>query len=158
MNDPDASLSLRLRRATVDDVPAIGVIEEVAFAHEAERFSTGKVRYLAQSPRAIVLVAELAGEIAGWAAGFAWTRSPRPWGRIFALAVNPKVHGRKLGEHLLRRLMDELRERGAQRFVLEVRPDNAAAIRLYRRVGFTPCVLLPNFYAPGLDARRMILG
>jgi ribosomal-protein-alanine N-acetyltransferase len=71
--------------------------------------------------------------------------------------VNPKVHGQKLGERLLRRLMGELWAAGAQRLVLEVRPDNAAAIRLYERVGFTPRVLLSNFYAPGLDARRMVL-
>lgn len=157
MNDPVASSSAILRAATVEDVPAIWEIEEVAFPHPAERFSPRKVRYLIQSPRAIVLVAELKGQIAGWAAGFARTRSPRPWGRVFALAVNPKVHGQKLGERLLRRLMDELRAAGAGRLVLEVRSDNAAAIRLYERVGFTPCVLLPNFYAPGLDARRMIL-
>jgi ribosomal protein S18 acetylase RimI-like enzyme len=137
-------------------VPAIRAIEELAFPHPAERFSTRKVRYLIESPRAIVLVAELKGEVAGWASGFARTRSPRPWGRVFALAVNPKVHGQKLGERLLRRLMGELWAAGAQRLVLEVRPDNAAAIRLYERVGFTPRVLLSNFYAPGLDARRMI--
>ena len=156
MNDSVATSSAILRPATTDDVPAIWAIEEAAFAHPAERFLPRKLRYLIESPRATVLVAELNGQVAGWAAGFAWMRSPRPWGRVFALAVDPKVQGQKLGERLLRRLMDELRAAGARRLVLEVRPDNAAAIRLYERVGFTPCVLLPNFYAPGLDAHRMI--
>lgn len=156
MNEPVAPSSVVLRPATVNDVPGIWTIEQLAFPQPAERFLPRKVRYLIESPRATVLVAELEGDVCGWAAGFAWTRSPRPWGRIFALAVNPRVHGQKLGERLLRQLMDELRAAGAQRFVLEVRPDNAAAIRLYERVGFTGCVLLPSYYAPGLDARRMV--
>jgi len=61
-----------------------------------------------------------------------------------------------LGSLLMRELMAELQSGGARRFVLEVRPDNGAAIRLYQRLGFTGCVLLPDYYAPGLDARRMV--
>lgn len=57
---------------------------------------------------------------------------------------------------LIKSLIKELEGRGARRLVLEVRADNVSAIRLYERLGFTRCVLLPDYYAPGLDARRMV--
>jgi ribosomal-protein-alanine acetyltransferase len=149
---------INLRRATVDDVPAIAQIEELAFSHPAERFAARRIRYLISSPRATTLVGDLDGRVVGWAAGFVWTRTLEPWGRIYAVAVHPETRGQRLGSMLTRRLISELESRGARRFVLEVRPDNTAAVRLYERLGFTHCVLLPNYYATGLDARRMIRG
>ena len=156
MSDASNRTPQLVRRATPDDVNAIVDIERLAFAHPAERFDAKKVRYLITSRRTVALVAELGGRVSGWAAGFVWTGSAIPWGRIYAVAVHPDARRHRLGSTLTRRLLADLEARGARRFVLEVRPDNAAAIRLYQRLGFTRCVLLPNYYAPGLDARRMV--
>jgi len=55
---------------------------------------------------------------------------------ILSIAVHPECQGRGLGRELLRRGLDYLEQRGARRVRLEVRPDNAAALRLYESFGF----------------------
>ncbi len=40
--------------------------------------------------------------------------------------------------------------------LLEVRPDNASAIALYRRLGFSPVTTRRDYYGPGQDALVML--
>jgi ribosomal-protein-alanine N-acetyltransferase len=146
-----------MRDARVADIDAITRIELVSFVHAGERFGERRVRYLINSPRAIVRVAELDGKAAGWICGFAVTRSAQPWGRIYALAVDPAVRGRSMGSQLLNEMVRLVRERGAARVFLEVRTDNHTAVRLYENAGFAAIRLLENFYGPGITALRMLL-
>lgn len=55
---------------------------------------------------------------------------------ILSLAVHPDFQGRGLGRELLRRGLQYLASRGADRIRLEVRPDNLPARRLYEQHGF----------------------
>lgn len=146
-----------IRPATQVDVPVILEIERLSFLHAGEQFGDRKVSSLIRSPRAITLVAEVDGKIAGWAAGFNFASRANPHGRIYALAVHPQARGVRLGERLLRHLIHNLRIGGKGPIFLEVRPDNRQAIRLYEKLGFLPCGLLPNFYGLGLTAQRMQL-
>jgi ribosomal-protein-alanine N-acetyltransferase len=150
------SSNVTLRPAVLGDVPAIMGIEAASFIHAGERFGERRVRYLISSPRALVTAAEADGRVLGWVVGFAWTRTREPWGRIYALAVDPSARGRRLGEKLLHQMIDALHAAGAQRIFLEVRPDNHAAVKLYKKAGFAQCRHLPNYYAPGIDAQRMV--
>jgi ribosomal protein S18 acetylase RimI-like enzyme len=52
-----------------------------------------------------------------------------------AICTHPQARGRRLAEHLMRRLMHAAYARGERPF-LHVLPDNDAAIALYRRLGF----------------------
>lgn len=52
------------------------------------------------------------------------------------ISVKESCRGRGIGEELMRRLLDSLRERGCARASLSVQKANAA-VRLYRRLGFT---------------------
>lgn len=91
----------RTRVAAIADLDAIVRIEHASFVHAGERFGDRRVRYLIESPRVSVCVAELNEKVSGWICGFAVTRSPRPWGRIYALAVDPSARGNKIGPQLL---------------------------------------------------------
>ncbi len=144
-----------VRNAIPADVPAILEMEHLSFEHAGERFGERHIRYLIESRRAIVIVAEVDGRILGWAAGFAWTRGKIPWGRVYSLAVHPASRGRRLGPLLLTELIDALTQRGAARTFLEVRPDNHTAIRLYEKFGFTTCRTMKDYYGPGRPAQRM---
>ena len=55
---------------------------------------------------------------------------------IYAFGVLPQYRGRGLGRQVLLRLFETLRPEGWMRFMLEVEPDNAAALALYRGLGF----------------------
>src|SRR5580658_9728102 len=97
-----------IRSAGELDLPAILEIEHLSFEHAGERFEQRKISSLIHSPRAIAIVADESGTIAGWAAGFTWSGNGPTWGRIYALAIHPHHQGRRLGPKLLQHLIDEL--------------------------------------------------
>jgi ribosomal-protein-alanine N-acetyltransferase len=66
---------------------------------------------------------------------------------ITTLAVDPEHRGRRFGEVLLLRLIDEAIERGSAWMTLEVRESNAVAQRLYRKYGFTTVTMRTGYYS-----------
>jgi [ribosomal protein S18]-alanine N-acetyltransferase len=148
--------SILLRPAVEADAHAIAEIECKSFAHAEERFELRRVRHLIRNPRIIVRVAEENGELLGWVAGFVWLRGKIPWGRVYAIAVDPKARGRKVGQQLMQNMIGILETRGAYQIFLEVSADNPTALRLYEKLGFRECRALPNFYGHGLAAVRMV--
>jgi ribosomal-protein-alanine N-acetyltransferase len=66
---------------------------------------------------------------------------------ITTLAVDPAYRGRRFGEVLLLRLIDEAIERGAAWITLEVRESNTVAQQLYRKYGFTTVTMRHGYYS-----------
>ena len=66
---------------------------------------------------------------------------------VTTLAVDPQYRGRRFGEVLMLRLIDEAVERGAAWMTLEVRESNAVAQRLYRKYGFTTVTMRTGYYS-----------
>jgi ribosomal-protein-alanine N-acetyltransferase len=66
---------------------------------------------------------------------------------VTTLAVDPAYRGKRLGEIMLLRLIDEALERGAAWMTLEVRESNAVAQRLYRKYGFTTVTMRRGYYS-----------
>jgi ribosomal-protein-alanine N-acetyltransferase len=78
--------------------------------------------------------------------------------KINNIAVDPGHRGRGLGRWLLRRTLDDGRRRGCTVARLEVRPSNAAAVRLYRAHGFREVGRRKGYYQQdGEDALVMEL-
>jgi mycothiol synthase len=77
--------------------------------------------------------------------GFHWTKvhaagpdRTGPIGEVYVLAVDPAARGRHLGPALTLAGLAHLRGRGLDAVMLYVEADNAAAVRVYRDLGFTP--------------------
>jgi mycothiol synthase len=76
--------------------------------------------------------------------GFHWTKvhpagsDGEPVGEVYVLAVDPAVRGRRLGPTLTLAGLRHLRDRGLATVMLYVEADNAAAITVYRDLGFVP--------------------
>ncbi|MEJ3652841.1 GNAT family N-acetyltransferase [Actinomycetes bacterium KLBMP 9759] len=85
-----------------------------------------------------VLVAELDGAVAGYAA--IGNTSPMPSHQhvieLRGLAVDPAAQGRGVGRLLVEAAVEEARRRGAAKISLRVLGSNPGARRLYERCGF----------------------
>lgn len=62
------------------------------------------------------------------------------------VAILPEYRGRKLGEALMRKLIEVVKERGARTMTLEVRVTNYIAQSLYRKFGFQNGGIRKNYY------------
>ena len=68
-------------------------------------------------------------------AGFALARAVADEAELLLIAIRPAMRRRGIGTALLRSIVADSRERGAQNLHLEVRANNEA-VRLYRNEGF----------------------
>ena len=79
-------------------------------------------------------------------AGFALIRLAADEAELLTIAVDPKWRGRKVGQALMRAVFADLMMSPARRMFLEVDEQNTAAIRLYRREGFTTISSRKGYY------------
>lgn len=66
---------------------------------------------------------------------------------ITTIAVDPACRGRKYGNVMMLKLLDEAIERGAAWMTLEVRESNVGAQQLYRKFGFTTVTTRKGYYS-----------
>ncbi|HEU5428033.1 MAG TPA: ribosomal protein S18-alanine N-acetyltransferase [Actinocrinis sp.] len=144
------------------DIPAVTVLEHVAFPEDA--WSVGMFwSELAEVASRYYLVAEEYGSdpahpdrqgprIVGYAGLLAGTGEAE----VQTIAVDPNREGRGLGAALLTELLREAARRDCGDVVLEVREDNPRAQELYRRFGFVQIGLRRGYYQPAnVDALVM---
>lgn len=153
----EASRVWQLRRASVEDVPAIMELERSTFTTDA--WSEGSMRAEVAGPHGYYLVAFPPQE-PDRIDGYAGLLAPRgaAEGDIQTIAVAPGARRHGLGRTLMRALIAEAGKRGAREVFLEVRADNPGAQTLYRELGFAEIGVRPKYYQPdGVDAIVMRL-
>jgi len=72
---------------------------------------------------------------------------------LLNFTIAPARHRRGLGQWMLMKWMDGLRALGVERVLLEVRPSNRAALRLYQRNGFGEIGMRKGYY-PDSEGER----
>jgi [ribosomal protein S18]-alanine N-acetyltransferase len=135
-----AGISLVVRPATATDVAGVVAIEREAFTQPWNRASFVD---LVSAPEAIFLVAD--GQD-GTLAAFAIAYVAADHSELANLAVAKRARGKGLGRHLLEKVMESARARGARQMFLEVRESNAAAQALYTSVGFHAVARRRHYY------------
>lgn len=78
--------------------------------------------------------------------GFIMSRLTPPDSEILTFAVDPARRGAGLGRMILEKHLENLERKGARLVFLEVADDNAAALKLYGRAGFTEIGRRENYY------------
>ncbi len=72
---------------------------------------------------------------------------------LLNISVAKPYQGRGIGRTYLKVLLEDARQQNAHGMLLEVRPSNAAGIKLYRSEGFDQVGLRKGYY-PGLNNQR----
>jgi ribosomal-protein-alanine N-acetyltransferase len=133
-----------VRRATLADAPVFAALHATSFA---EPWTADSFAVLLAQPG-----------VAGWLWGEApdgllLVRAVADEAEILTVAIAPTARGRRGGDVMIDEALHVLAQGLTRRMFLEVAADNAPALALYRRAGFTPCGRRPGYYAKGaIDA------
>jgi [ribosomal protein S18]-alanine N-acetyltransferase len=141
----------QVRRMRWWDVEAVAALERELFAHDpwsVEQF-WGELARVPESRWYAV------HEDASGIDGYIGLYAVPPEADVQTVAVAARSQGSGLGRALLDALVDEALRRGCTQLFLEVRVDNASAIALYERAGFTREARRTDYYGAGLDALVM---
>jgi ribosomal-protein-alanine N-acetyltransferase len=134
----------RIRPFTADDLPAVLAIEAEGHAFPWTR---GNFEDALRSGYYMVVF-----EQDGRVAGYGIIQIILDEGHLLNITIDPALHGRGHGRHLLLHLL-EYAQTHTDTLFLEVRPSNVHAIRLYQTVGFNEIGLRRNYY-PARDGGR----
>ena len=145
-----ASGMVRRRRET--DIPRIMEIEEISF-YSPWTEDMFRVQ-LGMGDEALNLVMDDTYGIVGYAMAIF-----EPCGvHLISIAVIPDERGRGCAGRMLDSVLEEGRDRGMRRFVLEVREQNRAALGFYEARGFHVIGRISGYYSDtGEDALVMEL-
>lgn len=142
---------ITIRPVRAADIDRITDIENACFG--VDRFTRRQLRYLALRAQGAFFVAETEGNIAGYVSLLA--HRSRSALRIYAIAVDPPFRGMTIAGMLIEKAADYASAHGLSAVTLEVRTDNAAAIALYRKHGFSVSGIKKGYYQDGADAYAM---
>ena len=140
-----------MRRAGSADLPALMRLETDGFT--GDRMARRSVRRLLGRPSAVVLVAVAAGSALGYA--MVLLRKGSRVARLYSLVPDAGSARRCVCRALLAAAERAAVARGAAEMRLEVRTDNAAALRLYERHGYEVFARIADYYEDHADALRM---
>ena len=130
-NGIETAPNATFRAAAPDDAPAMAELDRICFA--APWHLSDFTRELCSNALACYIVCSRGGDMRGYAG--LWALYPE--GHIMNVAVHPGFRRKGIGAALLSHLIEWTGgTRGLTAFTLEVRASNAAAIRLYERLGF----------------------
>jgi len=143
-------MTVVFRSATAEDLAAVMAIERASFPHpwpvsafESELENSVATFKVAVEGREIIGYYDL------WCAGGD--------AHLLNIAVAAARQGQGWGRRLLTDAIATAAGAGAERLFLEVRPSNAAAVRIYERAGFTHVRRRRRYYEDGEDADVMAL-
>lgn len=131
-----------LRVGGPHDLPAVaGLMAEAFDPRFGEAWTSAQCMGMLALPGAALTLADHDGVLAG----FAFSRVVVDDGELLLLAVRPNARGRGVGTALLRAVIADTRDRGAERIHLEMRSGNSAAA-LYQAHGFSQVGARRDYY------------
>lgn len=128
-----------IRPMTAADLDAVLLIEQSSFPLPWKR---EHFLHEITAPHSFPFVAEIDGKVAGYVCLMSLFEEAQ----ILDIAVAAEQRGRGVGRLLMEKAFAVAREKGAEVMALEVRESGAAAIGLYRALGFRQTGIRANYY------------
>lgn len=147
--------ALQIRRMALGDLPAVMILERLAFKHpwSPELFQ----RELMHDWSTILLAVPMPAASTG-VFGFVIFWLVHDEIHVLNVATHPDHRRQGIGRRLMQEAIAQARTHGARLATLEVRRSNFGAITLYRELGFRPVGVRKNYYTDeGEDALVMSL-
>ncbi|KAB7665566.1 ribosomal protein S18-alanine N-acetyltransferase [Bacillus sp. B1-b2] len=132
--------AFQLRLMTIEDIEDVYKIETVSFSTPWSKEAF--YNELTQNRFAKYIVIQYNEELVGYCG--VWIVVDEA--HITNIAILPEYRGLKLGETLLRKIMEEAKTLGAKSMTLEVRMSNIVAQNLYRKLGFQNGAIRKKYY------------
>ncbi|MGI5308661.1 ribosomal protein S18-alanine N-acetyltransferase [Rheinheimera sp. WS51] len=137
-----------IRLAKEQDAQALFEIEQQCFT--SDQISLRSFKRFIPDPRNDLILLEKNGQIAGYF--LILYRAATSLARLYSIAVNPAFRKQGLAEILMQHAEQAAAKRFCVLLRLEVRPDNKAAITLYRKLGYSDFAIKHDFYEDHADA------
>ncbi len=150
MTNDDVAQAARIGAASF---PAGTDGTETSSREVREEAETARLHEELARPWAYVIVAREGARVVAFAV--AWLVADEV--HVLNVATDPELRRRGAGRALMTHLLDLARSRDVRHMLLEVRRSNAAAIALYRGLGFYAMGVRRAYYADGEDAVEMVL-
>ncbi|GAA3854027.1 GNAT family N-acetyltransferase [Streptomyces sp. NPDC127159] len=146
---------LTMREVTEDDLPELVRVDQEAFPDDPYPYFV--LRQLCDLHGDCLLVLEDGKSLHGYVLYVTTRDGYRSW--IVSLGVTRDQRGRGLGRRLMLEVLRRLRGEDVREVRLTVEPANAAAIMLYRSLGFSSDEgVRHDYFGPGEDRLIMTLG
>lgn len=129
-----------IRPMTIDDVDEVYKVEEDCFV---DPWSKDSIRKELKNDLARYLVAELDNKIVGYVG--VWFVVDE--GHITNVAVHSDYRGKKIGDRLVKEMVELCKENNLVAMTLEVRTSNTVAQNLYRKYGFKMGGIRKEYYS-----------
>lgn len=144
--------TIHVREAELDDGESLSEIHAAAFRRG---WSGAEVEALLRQTGVSALVAEYSNAFGRrLSAGFCLIRIAGEEAEILSVGVLPSCRRRGIARALMEEALRRLYREGTAALLLEVDGGNAAALALYRGLGFEQVGERPAYYRQGLQAPR----
>lgn len=143
---------MNIRKCRYEDILSVSELEKECF--KGESWSFGTIASAFENPAYEMLVAEEGGEIIGYGC----TCTALDACDLENVLVAEEYRRGGIGKAILNALLDNAKERGAEKIFLEVRVSNSAALRLYLACGFIGVHARTRYYSDGEDCLVMARG
>jgi len=146
-------LQITVETADLQNLEELLRIERECFTREA--FTKEQIEILFRNSNIIGLLARVDGEVAGFIIGLIEDFGRIKAGHVYTIDVAVKHRRRGVGVKLLKEMENTFLRKGAEASYLEVRVDNQAARRLYRKQGYVEMESLNDYYSMGVHGLRL---
>jgi len=144
-----SALNLVIQKAVNSDIGELVKLESASFVSSDGLLTERAFRHhIKRGNLCLIAREEISWELTGFVLVLPHSKSAR----VYSLATLARHQGKGVARSLLRKAMEEVRQRNIPILKLEVRRENTPAIALYHSLGFHIQRIRQNFYGTNQDA------